>query len=251
MQKASQHKLSAADRQCGFVSEAEAETMKQERQDEWERVRKPEDPIAVPEEPVDSRSLYDKLQEQKDIKEMEWQEEHAFKNNTFNKALEEDEAEFLDAVDTARCNAERERFLAEKKELEDFQKTQQELKERELEQRMKAERNIPMVRKVPFAPRTSQLKLLAGAVKRKSNPVEDATEKKKKVEDKIKSPEKAKGDGGGGGKLAATMEAKMATKGVAKEAPKAVAKEVARSDSVTSGGLLSLGDYGSDSEDSD
>ena len=29
---------------------------------------------------------------------MQWQEEHAFKNNTFNKALEEDEAQFLDAV---------------------------------------------------------------------------------------------------------------------------------------------------------
>ena len=35
---------------------------------------------------------------------MEWQEEHAFKNNTFNKALEEDEAEFLDAVDNARSD---------------------------------------------------------------------------------------------------------------------------------------------------
>ena len=33
---------------------------------------------------------------------MQWQEEHAFKNNTFNKALEEDEAQFLDAVDAAR-----------------------------------------------------------------------------------------------------------------------------------------------------
>ena len=33
---------------------------------------------------------------------MQWQEEHAFKNNTFNKGLEEDEAEFLDAVDAAR-----------------------------------------------------------------------------------------------------------------------------------------------------
>ena len=36
--------------------------------------------------------------------------------------------------------------MAEKKELEDFQKTQQELKERELEQRMRAERNTPLVR---------------------------------------------------------------------------------------------------------
>ena len=38
---------------------------------------------------------------------MQWQEEHAFKNNTFNKALEEDEAQFLDAVDAARLNISR------------------------------------------------------------------------------------------------------------------------------------------------
>ena len=41
------------------------------------------------------------------MKEMQWQEEHAFKNNTFNKALEEDEAQFLDAVDAARLNLSR------------------------------------------------------------------------------------------------------------------------------------------------
>ena len=56
----------------------------------------------APEAPIDNRSLFEKLQEQKDLKEMQWQEEHAFKNNTFNKALEEDEAQFLDAVDAAR-----------------------------------------------------------------------------------------------------------------------------------------------------
>ena len=58
--------------------------------------------IQAPEVPIDNRSLFEKLQEQKDLKEMQWQEEHAFKNNTFNKALEEDEAQFLDAVDAAR-----------------------------------------------------------------------------------------------------------------------------------------------------
>ena len=60
--------------------------------------------IQAPEAPIDNRSLFEKLQEQKDLKEMQWQEEHAFKNNTFNKALEEDEAQFLDAVDAARQN---------------------------------------------------------------------------------------------------------------------------------------------------
>ena len=100
---------------------------------------------------------------------MKWQEEHAFKNNTFNKGLEEDEAEFLDAVDAARqfqfenmhftrgwwkhwlipnicrCNAERQKVLAERAELEEFQKTQQELRERELDERIRAETRNPSI----------------------------------------------------------------------------------------------------------
>ena len=100
---------------------------------------------------------------------MKWQEEHAFKNNTFNKGLEEDEAEFLDAVDAARqfqfenthflsleigsrlipnlcrCNAERQKILAERAELEEFQKTQQELRERELDERIRAETRNPSI----------------------------------------------------------------------------------------------------------
>merc|ERR1712083_214865 len=105
----------------------------------------PEDPVEAPEAPIDNRSLFEKLQEQKDLKEMQWQEEHDFKNNTFNKALEEDEAQFLDAVDAARCNAERQKGLAEKAKLEEFQKTQQELRERELEERIRAETRNPSV----------------------------------------------------------------------------------------------------------
>ena len=39
----------------GFVTESELEERKKVRQEEWERVRKPEDPETAPEEPVDSR----------------------------------------------------------------------------------------------------------------------------------------------------------------------------------------------------
>ena len=39
----------------GFVTETELEEKKRVRQEEWERVRKPEDPETAPEEPVDSR----------------------------------------------------------------------------------------------------------------------------------------------------------------------------------------------------
>ena len=39
----------------GFVTEAEVEERRKVRQEEWERVRKPNDPEAAPEEPVDNR----------------------------------------------------------------------------------------------------------------------------------------------------------------------------------------------------
>ena len=44
-----------------------------------------------------------------------------------------------------RCNAERQKVLAERAELEEFQKTQQELRERELEERIKAETRNPSI----------------------------------------------------------------------------------------------------------
>ena len=47
----------------GFVSEKVLDEKRRARQEEWEKVRKAEDPKdAPPEEPVDTRSLYDKLQ---------------------------------------------------------------------------------------------------------------------------------------------------------------------------------------------
>ena len=39
----------------GFVTETELEEKKKVRQEEWEKVRKPSDPEAAPEEQVDNR----------------------------------------------------------------------------------------------------------------------------------------------------------------------------------------------------
>jgi hypothetical protein len=39
----------------GFISEKVLDEKRRERQDEWEKVRKPEDPKTAPEEPHDSR----------------------------------------------------------------------------------------------------------------------------------------------------------------------------------------------------
>ena len=84
----------------GFVTEAELEERKKVRQEEWEKVRKPEDPVAAPEEPVDNRSLWARLEEQKQKKQAEWDEEHQFKNQF--RGLNDDEVLFLDKVDDIR-----------------------------------------------------------------------------------------------------------------------------------------------------
>jgi len=81
----------------GFITEAEIQEKRRVRQEEWEKVRKPEEPqgsvnsisiawiiesygdciisfLEVPEEPIDNRSLYDRLKEQKDRKQEEFEE---------------------------------------------------------------------------------------------------------------------------------------------------------------------------------
>ena len=89
-----------------FVSTKELEEIRKRRQEEWEKVRKPEDPIGklpvltglsfqslwdlsisisseAPEEQIDHRSLYERLKEVRDKKQAEWEEEHKFSNNIF------------------------------------------------------------------------------------------------------------------------------------------------------------------------
>uniref|UniRef100_A0A2R9CIZ4 FAM192A/Fyv6 N-terminal domain-containing protein n=1 Tax=Pan paniscus TaxID=9597 RepID=A0A2R9CIZ4_PANPA len=63
-----------------FVSEAELDERCKRRQEEWEKVRKPEDSEECPEEVYDPRPLYERLQEQKDRKQQEYEEQFKFKN---------------------------------------------------------------------------------------------------------------------------------------------------------------------------
>eukprot|EP00079_Xenopus_tropicalis_P023614 XP_012816063.1 PREDICTED: protein FAM192A isoform X1 [Xenopus tropicalis] len=61
-----------------FVTESELEERRKKRQEEWEKVRKPEDPEECPEEVYDPRSLYERLQEQKEKKQQEYEEQFKF-----------------------------------------------------------------------------------------------------------------------------------------------------------------------------
>ena len=64
----------------GFVTEKELSEQKKARQEEWERVRKPDDPEEAPEVAYDPRSLFEQLEEHRVKKQDEWDESHKLKN---------------------------------------------------------------------------------------------------------------------------------------------------------------------------
>ncbi|KAI1890017.1 hypothetical protein AGOR_G00168870 [Albula goreensis] len=101
-----------------FVSESELEEKRKKRQEEWEKVRKPEDPEEVPEEEYDPRSLFERLQEQKDKKQEEYEEQFKFKNMV--KGLDEDETHFLDEVSRQQSLIEKQRRDEERQELQEY-----------------------------------------------------------------------------------------------------------------------------------
>jgi len=111
---------------------------------------------------------------------MDWDEEHKFKNQI--RGLNDDEVDFLDKIDDIRTDVERKRILDERKELEDFEKRQQELREKELLERLEIEKKSVIKKPSNINQSTnknSQMKLLVGAVKRKSEKANDEPKKTK------------------------------------------------------------------------
>ncbi|KAG8563205.1 hypothetical protein GDO81_015976 [Engystomops pustulosus] len=167
-----------------FVTESELEEKRKKRQEEWEKVRKPEDPEECPEEVYDPRSLYEKLQEQKEKKQQEYEEQFKFKNMV--RGLDEDESNFLDEVSRKQELLEKQRRDEERKELNEFRNartvaaTSTEHKKRDAEKK-------PLTKPSDNKNKFSQSKLLAGAVRHKSS--ESSSAKKLKLEqehDKLK-----------------------------------------------------------------
>ncbi|XP_056639342.1 PSME3-interacting protein isoform X1 [Diorhabda sublineata] len=102
----------------GFITESEVLEIRKRRQEEWEKVRQPNDALERPEEPYDNRSLFDKLQEQKQKKDLEYEEAHKLKNMI--KGLDDDEIEFLDLVDRTKSEVNRKKEVEEEQELLDY-----------------------------------------------------------------------------------------------------------------------------------
>nr|XP_020661777.1 protein FAM192A isoform X1 [Pogona vitticeps]XP_020661778.1 protein FAM192A isoform X1 [Pogona vitticeps]XP_020661779.1 protein FAM192A isoform X1 [Pogona vitticeps] len=144
-----------------FVSEAEIEERRKRRQEEWEKVRKPEDPEECPEEEYDHRSLYERLQEQKDKKQQEFEEQFKFKNMV--RGLDEDESKFLDEVSRQQVLIEKQHREEELKELKEYRST---LAKADLKK--EAEKKLP-AKPTENKSKFSQAKLLAGAVKHRSS----------------------------------------------------------------------------------
>uniref|UniRef100_A0A8D8GZ27 Protein FAM192A n=1 Tax=Culex pipiens TaxID=7175 RepID=A0A8D8GZ27_CULPI len=166
----------------GFVTEAELADARRKRQEEWEKVRTEDQPEEAPEEEYDSRSLYDRLQEQKNKKDMEYEEAHKLKNMI--KTLDDDEVEFLDLVDKNKINAERQAHIEEQKEMNEFRQKVATLQEKRLEEQIQQQISKPKPTKTPIASsRMSQKKILAGVVvkkrKHEDEPSSTSTEEKK------------------------------------------------------------------------
>lgn len=62
----------------GFISEKDVEEHRRIRQENWAQTRGEDDPLEAPEAPVDHRSLYDRLQEQRQKKQEEYDEAHKY-----------------------------------------------------------------------------------------------------------------------------------------------------------------------------
>ncbi|KAK2841896.1 hypothetical protein Q5P01_012096 [Channa striata] len=194
-----------------FVSETELDERRKKRQEEWEKVRKPEDPEEVPEEEYDPRSLFERLQEQKDKKQEEFEEQFKFRNMV--RGLDEDETSFLDEVSRQQSLVEKQRRDEEKQELLEYRISfiialakQASNESRKEPEKKAAPKHSGSEQKTSHL---SQAHLLAGAVKRRSSSQSSDSSKKQKVDitttTKVtkgngdRSTEQEEGAGGAGG----------------------------------------------------
>ncbi|XP_017296793.1 PSME3-interacting protein isoform X2 [Kryptolebias marmoratus] len=163
-----------------FVSEAELDEKRKRRQEEWEKVRKPEDPEEAPEEEYDPRSLFERLQEQKEKKQQEFEEQFKFRNMV--RGLDEDETSFLDEVSRQQILVEKQRRDEEKQELLEYRSAV--VKQTSAETRREPDKKStpkPLGSEQKNS-HLSQAHLLAGAVKRRSSSQSSDSSKRQKVE---------------------------------------------------------------------
>uniref|UniRef100_A0A336M7Y0 CSON008888 protein n=1 Tax=Culicoides sonorensis TaxID=179676 RepID=A0A336M7Y0_CULSO len=173
----------------GFITETEIAEAKRIRQEEWDKVRNSDDPVEAPEPVTDHRSLFERLKEQKDKKDLEYEETHKLKNMI--RGLDDDEVHFLDLVDKNRLEAEKQQKLEEIKLLEEFRQKSSASNQVDLKEKLSAELNSSKNKPKPqtTTSRPSQKAILAGVVKKRTsseangvNETEEDSNKKLKTE---------------------------------------------------------------------
>ena len=167
----------------GFVSENDLEAARQKRQEEWDKVRKPDEPEEAPEEEYDPRSLFERLEDNKRVKQEEWDREHDIKNVV--RGIDDDEAEFLDKVDDVKAGIEYKRIQEERQELDDYRKMKEKLLEESEEKRLKSDltsgaKTNKTAHKLDNQSK-KQAKLLLGAVKVKKRTNSDTEDKSEPI----------------------------------------------------------------------
>ncbi|CAH0760093.1 unnamed protein product [Diatraea saccharalis] len=121
----------------GFISESEIVEARRRRQEEWDKVRTEDQPQEAPEEPYDTRPLFQRLEEQRLKKEAEYEEAHKLKNMI--KGLDDDEVGFLDLVERTKAKAAQQISLEEQKEMQEFRERVSNLAESEEMLRLRAQ----------------------------------------------------------------------------------------------------------------
>ncbi|XP_067930382.1 PSME3-interacting protein-like isoform X2 [Watersipora subatra] len=149
-----------------FISEDDIAVAKQKRQEEWERVRRPDQPEEAPEEEYDPRSLFERLEANRIKKQEEFDEAHRLKNMV--KGLENDEIEFLEKVSRQKEQEEQDKDMEERLLLAEYKSslvhdrtTEQ---EEEIQTIVKKPALVSPTQKQP----KSQKQLLAGMIRKKS-----------------------------------------------------------------------------------
>ncbi|XP_064599363.1 PSME3-interacting protein-like [Liolophura sinensis] len=157
-----------------FVSEEELEEKRKKRQEEWDKVRQPDDPEECPEEKYDPRSLFEQLEDQKNKKQEEYEEQFKLRNQV--KGLGEDEAEFLDYVSNRQIEINRQRAVETDSILQEMRESKVEII---AAKDNKQEEKKVLKPQVGASQGKSQMALLAGAIKRKSSDAKDDEKKRK------------------------------------------------------------------------
>eukprot|EP00096_Caligus_rogercresseyi_P012951 TRINITY_DN5614_c0_g1_i1.p1 TRINITY_DN5614_c0_g1~~TRINITY_DN5614_c0_g1_i1.p1 ORF type:complete len:216 (+),score=83.46 TRINITY_DN5614_c0_g1_i1:73-720(+) len=150
----------------GFVSENDLEKARNQRQEEWDKVRQESDPKEAPEPEYDSRSLFERLEANREKKQLEWEEAHKLKNQI--RGIDDEEADFLDKVSKNIENYEKRIENEELAEVQAYRLMQGRLSEKQEADRVKSEIQLTTPSSKTSPKKSAQSNLLKSIVKRPS-----------------------------------------------------------------------------------